>query len=224
MRHYPILSRSAPRNNTVSYRPSAEPISPFCEPLRSNDWQRRARSRVSSVAIGPAQATRPTGVGPLMIRCADRAAECKQAIVIIEGLLHGRLGNHRLAMPPQPSDIGIIFPSVPKENEQLFTEFRSGLTAGEIPWVWLSDRDHRDARTRISEPGIKIQNLRHSKGLRYRAVNFLWADQLPKPGWQHMTQDEQRMLFYIALTRAEDFLAITGSGASAFFDLLISNQ
>jgi len=104
--------------------------------------------------------------------------------------------------------------------------FRSKLTAKDIPWVWLSEprRDGRDARTHVREPGIKIQNIWHSKGLQYRAVIFLWADQLGKPGWQYLTQVEQRMLFYVALTRAEDFLLVTASGSSAFFDLLVSNK
>jgi hypothetical protein len=52
------------------------------------------------------------------------------------------------------------------------------------------------------------------------SVIFLWADQLPNPGWQYLTPDEQRMLFYVALTRAKHFLAVTCSGGSAFLDLL----
>jgi len=32
------------------------------------------------------------------------------------------------------------------------------------------------------------------------------------------------MLSYVALTRADDFLAVTGTGSLAFSDVLISNQ
>ena len=204
-----------------SYR-SSKDIIEFAAPFARTE--NREDNGVSPVAIDPAQATRPTGVKPLVFRCADRAAECGQALLIIEELLQGRFESHQLATPLQPQDIGIILPSIPKENDQLLAEFRSQLSAMDIPWVWLSDPDDRNARTRICKPGIKIQNIRHSKGLQYRAVIFLWADQLPKPGWQYLTSDEQRMLFYVALTRAEDFLTVTGSGPSAFFDLLILKE
>jgi hypothetical protein len=200
-----------------SYRSSKEIIE-FAAPFaRTGDQEDNG---VSPVAIDPAQARRSTGIPPLVIRCENRSAECEQTALIIESLLEGRFGNHQLATPLQASDIGIILPSIPKENDQLFAEFRSKLTAKELPWIWLSDRYNSIERTRICESGIKIQNIWHSKGLQYRAVIFLWADQLPNPGWQYLTPDEQRMLFYVALTRAEDFLAVTCSGRSAFLDLL----
>lgn len=46
--------------------------------------------------------------------------------------------------------------------------------------------------------------MNHAKGLQFRAVVVLFAD-LPEKDWE---QAEARRLFHVALTRAEDFLAV----------------
>ena len=75
---------------------------------------------------------------------------------------------------------------------------------------WLNDKDDPKARTRVLEPGVKVQTIHAAKGLQYRAVILLWAGDLPyvPPQSQHDEQAERR-LFYVGLTRAEDFLALT---------------
>jgi len=103
-----------------SYRSSKEIIE-FAAPFARTEDQED--NGVSPVAIDPAQATRPTGIKPLALRCADRAAECDQALLIIEKLLTGRFGDHELATPLQPADIGVILPSIPNEHEPLLTNF-----------------------------------------------------------------------------------------------------
>jgi superfamily I DNA/RNA helicase len=63
-------------------------------------------------------------------------------------------------------------------------------------------------------PAIRVQTIHHAKGLQYRAVIFIWADLLPfgKGG----DAEQGQKLFYVALTRATEFLAIVHSGHSAF--------
>src|SRR5262245_20350839 len=48
----------------------------------------------------------------------------------------------------------------------------------------------------------------------YRAVIFVWADQLPFA--QSSDTEQDRKLFYVALTRATELLAIVHSGESTF--------
>jgi superfamily I DNA/RNA helicase len=61
---------------------------------------------------------------------------------------------------------------------------------------------------------IRVQTIHHAKGLRYRAVIFVWADVLPFTQGHDAEQD--RKLFYVALTRATELLAIVHSGHSSF--------
>jgi superfamily I DNA/RNA helicase len=51
--------------------------------------------------------------------------------------------------------------------------------------------------------------------MQVRAVIVLWADKLPFNGRVEQRQDDRRLL-YVAMTRAESFLAITASATSVF--------
>jgi ATP-dependent exoDNAse (exonuclease V) beta subunit len=80
------------------------------------------------------------------------------------------------------------------------------------PVVWVSDPS-RINRSDFS-PAIRVQTIHHAKGLQYRAVIFMWADQLPFA--QSNDTEQDRKLFYVALTRATELLAIVHSGESTF--------
>ncbi len=80
--------------------------------------------------------------------------------------------------------------------------------------VWLKEKDH-DARHRIAEPGVKILTMHGSKGFQFKAVILLFADDCPAQ-FPDTDEAEERRLIYIALTRAEDYLAISCSKKSGF--------
>src|SRR5215475_7348292 len=61
---------------------------------------------------------------------------------------------------------------------------------------------------------IRVQTIHYAKGLQYRAVIFVWADLLPFTQGHDVEQD--RKLFYVALTRATELLAIVHSGHWSF--------
>ena len=66
------------------------------------------------------------------------------------------------------------------------------------------------------EPGVKVQTIHASKGLQYCAVILLWAGDLPYvPPQSHHDEAAERRLFYVGLTRAEDFLALTAPASTA---------
>jgi superfamily I DNA/RNA helicase len=82
------------------------------------------------------------------------------------------------------------------------------------PAVWISNP--RENNRSDFSPAIRVQTIRHAKGLQYRAVIFMWADLLP---FAHSRNAEQgRKLFYVALTRPTEVLAIVHSGYSAFLN------
>lgn len=85
------------------------------------------------------------------------------------------------------------------------------------PTIWLTDSRNPNARNRVFEPGIKVQTIHSAKGLQYQAVILMWADQLPRPKYFRNAKElEDRRLFYVGLTRAEDFLVVSASGYSKF--------
>ncbi len=205
-----------------SYRSSKEIIefaAPFARTEGTED------DGVSPIAIDPAQATRATSVKPVVVRSADRAEEVAKARELILTLVNqGRFGGHRLHRPLDPSEVAVIYPAVPRGGEGCLPTLRRDLEEAGVPSVWIraAERETKTADTRqcVGEPGVKLLSVFHAKGLQFRAVIFLWADLLPQPGWLRKTREEQEALFYVALTRAEDFLAVLHSGPSEFVERL----
>ena len=196
-----------------SYR-NAREIMGFAAPFaRTEDWE---DDGVSPVAVDHAQAARSSGVPPVVIRAKDRLDECAHAVDLIAGLLRGRFGTRQLSRPLRPADIGVLVPAVLQDLTETFAQFRRDLNAKAIPFIWLSNRADTAARTRVNEPGVKLLNIFHAKGLQFKAVVFLWADILPQAGWLNRAPEEQEALFYVALTRAEDYLAVVHSRESEF--------
>jgi len=159
------------------------------------------------VPVDPAKALRSTGILPVLMRSESRAAECRAVVRVVQRLL-GQLA---------PGDIGILYRRLLKWDEKAFEEFRNALSAV-APLIWVND-PHSDNRSRIGEPGIKLQTIHSSKGLQYKAVILLWADLLPST---HPEADraEETKLMYVALTRPEDYLFVSYSGSSEFTETI----
>src|SRR4029078_8321455 len=81
-----------------------------------------------------------------------------------------------------------------------------------VPVVWVSDPSGGN-RSNFS-PAVRTQTVHPAKGPQCRAVIFMWADLLPFAQGRDAEQD--RKLFYVALTRATELLAIVHSGPSPF--------
>src|ERR1700736_2507480 len=97
----------------------------------------------------------------------------------------------------------------------IFRHLCEQLSQRQIPHLWLNNPGDREARKQISQNSVKLQSIHSSKGLQYKAVIVLWTDLLPNNQWDE-SEDEQRMLLYVALTRAEDYLFVSYSGESPF--------
>lgn len=83
------------------------------------------------------------------------------------------------------------------------------------PAVWLSESSA--SRRKIGAPGVKILTAHAAKGLQFKAVVFVFANECPAH-FADTTEDAERRLFYVAMTRAEDYLAVSYSGPSKFID------
>jgi superfamily I DNA/RNA helicase len=73
-----------------------------------------------------------------------------------------------------------------------------------------------------ADAGIKITTIHSAKGLQFRAVILMWADLLPSK-LTDRNEAAERMLMYVAMTRAEDTLVITHSDPSSYVDEVVSN-
>jgi hypothetical protein len=164
---------------------------------------------ILSATPDPAKTLRSINYKPILIQCIDRERECQQIIKIVKSWLDG----NKVAI--KNSEIGILYPRIEKAYQEIFKQFLSQLEEY-TSVIWLSDRDDYNARTRINEPGIKVQTIHSSKGLQYRAVILMWADLLPSRFSDD--EDSDRRLMYVGITRPEDYLVITYSGKSPFID------
>jgi hypothetical protein len=208
-----ILARGRTAYLGRNYR-NAREIMRFAAPFAR--MESREDDGVSPIAFDHAQAARSSGVPPVVIQAKDRFDECAHAVDLIAGLLRGRFGVRQLSRPLRPADIGVLVPAVLQDLTETFAQFRRDLHAKAIPFVWVSNRADKAARARVGDPGVKLLNIFHAKGLQFKAVVFLWADILPQAGWLNRTPEEQETLFYVALTRAEDYLAVMHSRESEF--------
>ena len=157
-----------------------------------------------------------SGGNILLIRAKDRADEISKVVNLVSQLLGGKLDDQQIgATKFDFADIGIIYPAH-RNREVLITESLIPRLKAECnaPVVWISDP--KGANRSDFSPAIRVQTIHHAKGLQYRAVIFVWADLLPFPQGRDPEQD--RNLFYVALTRATEFLAIVHSGPSSFVD------
>ena len=164
---------------------------------------------IGAVPMDASRCTRVTGHKPMLCREASRERECARAVRMVEGLLAGRWADENLSEPLRPEQIGILYRRLARADQPLFARLLDELR-GIAPVRWLNAKDDPKARTRVLEPGVKVQTIHAAKGLQYRAVILLWAGDLPylPPQSQHDEHAERR-LFYVGLTRAEDFLALT---------------
>ena len=68
-----------------------------------------------------------------------------------------------------------------------------------------------------------VQTIHSAKGLQYKAVVLLWADDLPAT-FGGITLEAERRLLYVACTRAEDWLAMTSSKPSVFVEEVLRSE
>jgi len=157
-------------------------------------------------------AIRKTGIRPCLVKSPDRTSEIETAVLAIKNLLNGKWAGQTIP-PLCAEEIAVFYPRATEDEKMRLLEFQGKLKDQGIESLWLSNPPAN--RKKVFEPGVKIQTINSAKGLQYKAVIILWADILPRD-FGDITEDGERRLFYVALTRPQDYLMICASGPSKF--------
>ena len=174
---------------------------------------------VLAIAVDPSKAMRMTGQRPVLICARDRREEAQVIVRIVAQLLKGTSGFKGFDQPIKPEEIGLLYAR--KDPDTVIPELKQQLER-HAPVVWISDKSDRSARYRVNEPGLKLQTIHSAKGLQYRVVILLWAEQLPST-FDDSDEVADRCLMYVALTRPEDLLVMTTSKPSSFMQRIQSS-
>jgi superfamily I DNA/RNA helicase len=158
--------------------------------------------------VDPDKCIRFVGSSAVLFTKKSRIHEVDRVIRVIDELLEGRWFGDSIP-PLKPEQIGILY----RVAHPLIATLREKLekTRRDCPVIWLTEPG-KDARRRIAEAGVKILTMHGSKGLQFKAVVLLFMDDCPGP----FMEAEERRLFFVGLTRAEDYLVISSTGKSKF--------
>lgn len=176
---------------------------------------KNSEDSISIVPVDPSQATR-RGPRPILYSCKDHADECQKIRYVVKRLLDGKVKFQNKAVKVRPSDIGILYHGIPGKERELFKGFIEDLSQI-APVTWLNE--DRESRSKVFEQSIKVQTIYSAKGLQYRVVIVMWADQF-KPRIAEDSDHEERLL-YVALTRASDILIVTYSSRTEIVEKMV---
>lgn len=191
------------RRNYRNTRPIQAAAAAFSESDEAQDG-------IPATACEPTTAWRDSRTLPALFKRPSRLTELQAVFDIVQGLLVGSFLDSTFP-PLKPEEIGLLYRKSDASGLlEAVVEHLSRL----VPVVWLNQPRPRfegsnqapDNRQKVLDPGIKLQTIHSAKGLQYRAVVLIFADQL---GALDLDVQEERRLLYVALTRPEDFLAVT---------------
>lgn len=193
-----------------NYRNSREILELAAAFATTTDAVATEADHLQAVTVNPGNAVRITGQRPVMILAQNRLQETLAVVGIVQQLLNGTSGFRGFDEPLRPEDIGLLYP----RYDHSILDLKKRLEH-HGPVVWMTDKNDRSARQKVNAPGLKLHTIHAAKGLQYRVVILLWADQLPGT-FENSDEATDRCLMYVALTRPEDLLIITASRPSPF--------
>ncbi len=166
---------------------------------------------LGALKVDPTLAIRSTGLKPVLIRrLKSPEEECDRAVDLVEDLVRGNWFGTSID-PIASAQIGILYPMIREHERYLLKDLVDKLAKHEA--IWISE--DQETRKEIVGPGVKIETMHASKGLQYAAVIVLFGQDVPKP-FDNIDLDVEKSLMYVALTRAETYLAICHSAHSTF--------
>lgn len=171
----------------------------------------RNEDGINAMSVSPNTCRRLNSSMPVFVEAADHAGQVDAALEIVRRWLRGERAGHRTTCL-KPEEIGIFYPRLLNKNRGLLERLIAGLSLM-APARWLSRPQDPTAHLGVNEAAIKVQTIHSAKGLQYKAVLVLWTDLLPA---KMEAEDDERRLFYVAITRAENDLVLLGSGEGGF--------
>lgn len=177
-------------------------------------FSRRSTNGMDDMHVVPVEAETAIRCGPepLVIKLDDASSEVHYAAALIETWLRGGLeiGGKRQLI--EPSDIAVLYrkrrpdASVTTLGDRL-NDFSKAVVLA------------RDVRPEVlHDDAVKILSIHSARGLQFRIVVLLWADNLQSP--PDGDDKIERGLLYVAMTRAEDLLVVLHSGSSPYVEEL----
>lgn len=158
---------------------------------------------------------------PAFIECKTRKEEVDAIVSHIKDLLDKQIWQGSKIPKIEPKDIGILYRHADRNSKPYLNELLNKLRQfTDVIWInegWSAE--HGDSRRRVNEPGVKVQTVHSAKGLQYKVVFVIWADLFPAT-FDTTDEEQERNLFYVALTRPEEYLMVTSTGSSAFTEEL----
>ena len=169
--------------------------------------------------IDPDQCLR-RGIKPRLFQGESLASEQQVILAGVKGLLDGNFFGQAID-PVKPHDIGILYPNCPRDHRQTMNDLKESLK-DLAPVLWLNDPNNSQ-RERVDFPGIRIQTIHGSKGLQCKAIILMFSDLLPID-WGEVDHARDYRLFYVGLTRPEDYLLITSSNPTEMLSRFSSSD
>ena len=166
------------------------------------------------------QCRRSNNIKPTLIKTSDIDEESQAIIKTIKSLLDGQWFGQSIE-PLNPNEIGILYPYAPPSNKEKMNRIVDSVK-DIAPVLWLNNPNNK-RNEEVDFNGIRIQTIHSSKGLQFKAVIIIWSDQLPRD-WGEIDEAKDQRLFYVALTRPEEYLVITSSNSSSFVDKISSSD
>lgn len=158
------------------------------------------------VEIIPPQSTRRNGPEPSMTRCGSFQEELRAAVEHIKRLHI----DHKVTY----SNMVILY-RVPNNYYSSYTDaIRRALKGQGLPFHWITEGAGTNQEPGRTGDAINLSDIDSVKGLDFRAVFIVNAENMPFS--LEEVEDREVSLFYIAMTRALEWLYISYSGDSKF--------
>lgn len=177
---------------SVNYRNTRE-ILEFAMNFLSPDWSEAQLDPEDDYALVPPEAARRTGSYPVVVECSDFQQEARE----IADRVSERLDNGL-----RPDDIAVLFGSKRLQDylEKAFS--RKGIPRSIV---------ERDSLISTKDK-VRISNVYQVKGLEFPSVFIGGANRVRLWDGEQNT-DRIKSLLYVGMTRAQDELTVTFSGA-----------
>lgn len=200
--------RGRSRILTINYRNTAQ-IVEFAWDFyqRFSLLQNKIREgQTDGVEILPPQSSKRKGPPPAVVRATSFREEMRMVARQIKRFVEA----HKLTL----SDMLILYRVKNTHRTRYIDIIRSVLTEAQIPFHWVSENETSKRNFAKEDDTVKICTIDSSKGLDFRAVFIVNADNMPF----ELEEDKEREvnLLYIAMTRAIEYLCVSYSGNSAF--------
>lgn len=182
---------------TVNYRNTREILEFAMNFLTgSSDWTDGKFDPDDETAVVPPEASRRTGLPPRVVACADTTREAAEVAE--------RVSKH-LERGASPDDVAVIY-----GNSSMVTELMQAFTVRNISFAHIFSGGKENV---INAKGkVRIANLYQFKGLEFGAVFICGANMVRVPGGEDDIHGVKSLL-YVGMTRAQDELTVTYSGA-----------